>query len=418
MLMLDILKCFNIIMSVLFLFFYLYQVVYLILSLIVAPKKYMVAKRQRKFAFCIAARNEEAVISQLIDSIRGQNYPSELIDIYVVADNCTDNTAAVAIDRGVYVFSRQNNSYIGKGYALTFLFDKIKERTGFSFYDGYFIVDADNILDKNYVREMNRCAEAGNRLVMCYRNSKNYGDNWISAGYSLWFLRASRQLNLPRQALGVSCEATGTGFYICSEIIIENDGWRNHGLTEDIEFSVCSVLKGEKVAFCYDAIVYDEQPTSLRQSIRQRIRWCRGYFEILKKYGVRLLCGFFQGKGFSNYDLIMNLAAALFISTTVVIVNVVLGLAVLVATPALIIPLLRIEAICLISAYFLMFLLGVLTGICEWSRIKEKPYRVILYFFTFPIFIMSFVPISFVAMFTRARWEPVEHHSTDIDKFQ
>lgn len=417
MLLFDILKIFNITMGILFLCLYSYQIIFLFISLFSRPEKFTEAGRRRRFAFCIAARNEEAVIVQLLDSIRRQNYPSELIDVYVVADNCNDNTAAVSRDRGACVFSRQNDKYIGKGYALSFLFDRIGELVGHEHYDGYFIVDADNILDKNYVLEMNKCANVGHRIIMCYRNSKNYGDNWLSAGYSLWFMRASRQLNLPRQRLRLSCEVTGTGFYVCSEIIKKNGGWPYHCLVEDIEFSHASVLSGERIAFCYDAIVYDEQPTDLAQSVRQRKRWCRGYFEIMKRYGARLFLSFFRCRGFSNYDMIMNLSVALFISVISFAINLILGIVILLLDFSYLLPLLRLFAIAFIASYLLMLILGVLSGVCEWRRIHAKRYKIILYFFTFPLFIFSFLPIAFAAMLSGAGWEPVEHHPTDTERF-
>lgn len=417
MLWFDILKNFNIIMSVLFLVLYFYEIVYLVVGTVMKPRKFKTAQNLRRFAFCIAARNEENVISQLIDSIKEQKYPCELIDIYVVADNCNDNTAAVAQDRGVYVFRRQNASRIGKGYALTFLFDKIRDRVGFDFYDGYFIVDADNILDKNYVFEMNNCIDAGNRLIMCYRNSKNYTDNWLSAGYSLWFLRASRQLNMPRQYFGVSCEITGTGFYVCSDIIKKNGGWIHYCLIEDIEFTVESVLSGETVAFCYDAIVYDEQPVGFLQSVRQRKRWCRGYFQIIRKYGARLLLNFLRGRGFSNYDLIMGICIAFFVSLISTAVNLCFGVIIAMTDFSLIPRLLRMMGMLLLSAYMLLFFLGVMAGACEWERIRGDKRRVILYFFTFPIFIFSFLPIAVISMFSKNKWEPVFHRPTDPSKF-
>ena len=314
MILFDILKYFNISIGILFIICYSYQLFFLVEGTYLKPKKYESATRQGRFAFCIAARNEEAVISQLCDSIKNQNYPAELIDIYVVADNCTDNTASVAKKSGAHVFCRFDDNRIGKGYALGFLFDKIERSVGISTYDGYFIVDADNILDRNYVSAMNDCVSAGHRVIMCYRNSKNYADNWISAGYSLWFLRASRHLNIPRQHFGTSCEITGTGFYVCSDIIEKNGGWIHHCLIEDIEFTIDCVLRGERVALSYDAIVYDEQPTSFRQSLRQRKRWCKGYIQILKKYGSKLFSAFLCGKGFSNFDMIMAISPAFFIS--------------------------------------------------------------------------------------------------------
>lgn len=130
-------------------------------------------KKLHRFAFIIAARNENAVIGNLIKSIKAQNYPSELIDVVVVADNCTDNTAEIARSCGAIVYERFNKVLVGKGYALDYAFNKIKEDEGdYTAYDGYFIFDADNVIDRNYVREMNKTFDQGYRVVTSYRNSK------------------------------------------------------------------------------------------------------------------------------------------------------------------------------------------------------------------------------------------------------
>ena len=141
MILLDILKYVNIFIGAFFILCYSYQVFYLLIGTIVKPKKFAAAEKTNRFAFVISARNEADVIGQLCDSVRAQNYPKELIDIFVVADNCTDNTAQVARERGAYVYERFNNEEIGKGYALEFLFGKIKEQVGFDYYDGFFVVD-------------------------------------------------------------------------------------------------------------------------------------------------------------------------------------------------------------------------------------------------------------------------------------
>lgn len=412
MLLLDILKYFNLSVGILFLLCYAYQIFYLIAGTFLRPKKFPQTEQRKRFAFVIAARNEESVIGQLCKSVKAQNYPSELIDIYVVADNCTDATQSVAASGGAIVFERHNDKLIGKGYALEFLFDKIRDSVGLDAYDAYFVVDADNILDKNYVLEMNKCLCDGNKLAMCYRNSKNYGDNWISAGYSLWFLRASRHLNNPRQHFNVSGEITGTGFMVSKDIIIRDGGWKYHCLIEDIEFTVNNVLLDEKVAFCNDAVVYDEQPTGLVQSFHQRKRWSKGYIYILNHYAIKLFKRFFTGNGFSNFDMIMAISPAFLISTVATVVDtVMLILIAIFSTSALPHALLYVLYI-LLSSYILFFFAGLLCVICEWRRIHTKTYKKILYLFTFPIFMATYIPVTLAAIFSKTEWKHIEHHAS------
>ena len=247
----------NCVVAFLFVLCYSYQFFYIVYGIIKKPKTYPEAKPVNRYAVLIPARNEEKVIGQLIESIKYQSYPSELIDIYVVADNCTDNTKEVSEKYGAFVYERFDKENVGKGYALEFLLDKIKEKYSFDFYDGYFCFDADNLLNANYITEMNKCFCDGNKIITSYRNSKNYGTNWITAGYSLWFLREARFLNGVRNNLNISCAISGTGFLIHKDIIKEQDGWKHFLLTEDIEFTVDNVIKGEKIAYCDSRSVED-----------------------------------------------------------------------------------------------------------------------------------------------------------------
>ena len=123
------------VIGTLFTLCYAYQFFYLFLALVVRPRKYKAAPMDKRYAVVIAARNESRVLPALLNSIKGQTYPLDLIDIYVVADNCTDDTAAVARAAGAFVFERENKQLVGKGYALAFLFDRIKESCGFAAYD-------------------------------------------------------------------------------------------------------------------------------------------------------------------------------------------------------------------------------------------------------------------------------------------
>ena len=96
------------------------------------------------------------------------------MDVYVCADNCTDGTAAVARARGAIVFERFDSMRIGKGYALDFLFERLRASGVFARYDGFFFFDADNLLHEDFIAEMNKSFAAGNRIVTSYRNSDVY----------------------------------------------------------------------------------------------------------------------------------------------------------------------------------------------------------------------------------------------------
>lgn len=385
-----------------------YQAVYVLIGLVKKPKKFKATQKHR-FAVVISARNESAVIGNLIASIQSQSYDAELVDTIVVADNCTDDTAKIARDAGAIVYERFNRQQVGKGYALEFLFHKIEEDYGIESYDGYFIIDADNILEEDYIENMNNVFDNGYRVVTSYRNSKNFGANWISYGYALWFLREAKFVNNVRMMLGVSCAVSGTGFLVSSEIIKKNNGWKHFLLTEDIEFTVDNMLNGEKIGYCADAVFYDEQPETFSASWHQRMRWSRGFYQVFFKYGRQLASRFIKKRDFSCYDMLITLIPGIgltIITTIFSVLSVYFGMFHL--KMALLMGLKSILG-SLVSSYVTLFLLGTITLVTEHKRIHCKAWKSILYLFTFPIFMFTYIPISVVAMFHTPEWKPIIH---------
>lgn len=264
--MLHFLDQFNAVIGVLLFSAYLYQVFYTLYGLVVCPRDRRKAKRpnstpSRRYAALICARNEEHVIGELVASLRAQDYPAELLDIYVLADNSTDGTARAARQAGATAFERFNPHQVGKGYALDELISHIRMRRPLSDYDAFLVFDADNIVDPHFVSAMDQTFAQGCDVLTSYRNSKNFASSWISASYSIWFLREARFLNYPRMKLHTNCAISGTGFLVSSKIIEENGGWPYHLLTEDIQFSAVCAANGWRIGYCDDAIVYDEQPS-------------------------------------------------------------------------------------------------------------------------------------------------------------
>ena len=146
-----------------------------------ATRKFKPAKNQHKYAVLIPARNEEFVIGNLINSIKKQDYPSELVTIFVVADNCTDNTAKIARVMGAICYERFNDQERTKGFALKFLFENIEKDYGIQSFEGYFIFDSDNLLKEDYISRMNDSFDAGEKIITSYRNTKNWTESWIAS---------------------------------------------------------------------------------------------------------------------------------------------------------------------------------------------------------------------------------------------
>mgnify|MGYP004517447051 FL=1 len=400
------LRTINAIISALFFICYAYQFLYIPLVLAKKPKPLAVPAKAHRYAVLIAARNEENVISGLLDSLRAQTYDMSLVTVFVAADNCTDSTAAIARSHGAVVYERFNQLNVGKGYALDFLLQHIGADYPAGF-DGYFVFDADNILAPDYIERMNEMFSNGHEIVTSYRNSKNFGGNWISAGYALWFLRESRYLNGARTRLGSSAAVGGTGFLFSQRILNESHGWRFYLLTEDIEFSVYHILRGEKIAICESAVLYDEQPTDFRQSCRQRLRWAKGYVQVFLRYGGQLLRGAARGS-WSCFDISMSILPAFVLTSLCLLANITLTVLGLMQGAGVWFAL-RSLLECLGSILATLLVLGGITTVTEWHRIHATTAQKLVYTLTFPLFMLTYLPISLAALFMKVEWKPIRH---------
>ena len=288
-------KMINSTISLVLSYMVIYKTFYFILG-IFFTRKFKPAKKKHKYGIVIAARNEEAVIGNLLDSIKKQDYPSELVDVFVVADNCTDNTAKVVRDKGYYCYERFDKDHRTKGFALQFLFENIKKDFGIDSYEGYFIFDADNLLNSDYITKMNDAFDSGEKIITSYRNTKNFDENWIASTYALHWIRSVRINHRPRSVLRLATNIQGTGVLFSNEIVM--DGWKYTSLTEDRALTVDAVAQGYQISFQNEAVFFDEQPTSLKIALRQRLRWSKGHLLAFLETGPYLFINIFFGKKF------------------------------------------------------------------------------------------------------------------------
>ena len=420
--MLDLIHAFNLLLSVAVTAAFAYQGAFMLVGFLNRRRAEQYdappARELRRYAALIAARNEEAVIAELIESLRAQDYPADKLDIFVVADNCTDATAAVARQAGAQVFERFDTARVGKGYALDFLFCRLQEAGLEQDYAGYFVFDADNLVDANFVAEMNRTFDQGYDAVTCYRNSKNFAANWISAGYSIWFLREARFLNFPRTLLGTNCHVSGTGFLVAARVIEDNGGWPFHLLTEDIQFSVDCAIQGKRIGYCDKAVVYDEQPTTFRQSWDQRLRWSKGFYQVDREYTLPLLKGCFRrGRlGTSCYDMFVTVAPGMLLTLLMILFNGVI-LAACLTQPAYLATRIIHETVGFMGSavwnfYVGLLFYGLITVLSEWRHIDAAPVQKLGYVLTFPIFMFTYIPISIAALVQKVEWKPIYHTAT------
>ncbi|KZL91123.1 glycosyltransferase family 2 protein [Clostridium magnum] len=276
---------------------------YLLLSLFGLYKKEDKGAEQckpsKKFALLVAAHNEEMVIAKIIESLNELDYPKNMYDIFVIADNCDDNTASIARNYGANVYERNVSDKRGKGYALEWMFDRIFRMD--KKYDAIAIFDADNLISKNFLKEMNYKLEQGYKVVQGYIDSKNPDDSWITQSYSISFWSANRLFQLARTNLGLSNQIGGTGF--CMDVdILKKLGWGATCLTEDLEFTCKLVLNGHKVGWAHNAIVYDEKPLTLKQSWNQRKRWMQGFADVASRFFVKLMKKAIKERNFVALD--------------------------------------------------------------------------------------------------------------------
>lgn len=403
----EAIKIINYTIGTLFVLCYAYQIAYILVPFLKKDKPHAESVFHR-FAVLISARNEETVIANLIDSIKKQDYPAELVTVFVVADNCTDRTADIARNAGAVVYERFNKANVGKGYALDYLLQQIHRNWGEDAFDGYFVFDADNLLSENYITEMNKTFSDGYSIVTSYRNSKNFDDNWISAGYAVWFLREAEFLNHARMLTGNSCAISGCGFLFGNNILKKCGGWKFYLLTEDIEFTIKNIVDGEKIGYCKSAVFYDEQPIKFSQSWKQRMRWAKGYLQVFGKYGGRLFRGLGQKNAFSCFDMTMSILPAIALTILSVIANLTVGL-ICIGTGTGLMYALSSALESVGNGYLFMFLLGVVTTVSQWKMIHTTAAKKLWYMLTFPVFMMTYIPIAFISIFKKVEWSPIEH---------
>lgn len=375
-----------------------YQLGYTLLSLVKTPR-WKPGAGTNRYAVLICARNEAAVLPKLLESLRAQDYPG-VLDLYVAADNCTDDTARLARKGGATVFERHDLVHVGKGYALNFLLRRIWAEG--KHYDGYLLFDADNLARPDFVRRLDGVFGPECPVVAGYRNTKNYR-GWVAAGQGLCFIREVRFLNCPRTLLGFSGNVTGTGFLVSEEILRTAGGWPWHCLCEDLEFSTVQMIAGRRIAYCPQAEYFDEQPATLSQSVRQRLRWCKGFLQVMASRGAGLGRAALRGSWSCADLLISRIAPVLF---NLLALGFAAAGAALAGGPVLVLAALGRILAC---GYLSMLVMAALTTCTEWKRIQAPAVWKLAGIFTFPLYMATYLPIALVACVRRVEWTPVAH---------
>lgn len=353
-----------------------------------------------RFAVVVAAHNEETVIGELVKNLHGLNYPKELYDIFVVADNCVDNTAKIAGDEGARVIERFNDQEKGKGYALEYAFDKIFN-SGVD-YDAVVVFDADNLVSPDFLLIMNARLLKGEKIIQGYLDTKNAHDTWVTKSIYICYIITNRFWQLAKYNLGLTCALGGTGMCLSVDVL-KRYGWGMTSLTEDLEFQTKALMNNLKVSWAHDAKVYDEKPLTLMQSCIQRKRWMQGHFNVAGRYLGKLVREGIATKNFVMLDGALYLVQPFFWMFTGV------GMLINITTrPELIVdkPQLAVIGFCI---QFFYFGLGLAL-----ERVKPQIYWWLIFY---PIFAMTWIPVSYVgfAMRNNKVWNHTLHIRGDIN---
>lgn len=396
---------------------------------IFAKKKFPHTEEKLKYGVIIPTRNETKVVGNLIDSIYKNNYPQDKLDVFVIAHNCDDDTAAVARSKGAKVYEYNNPDERTKGYALKYLFNRIEEDYGTDSYDGFFILDADNILAVDYFDKMNDAfvATGKHSVVTSFRNSKNFGKNIISAMYGLYFLYGCRMEARGRSAMGCSTRVSGTGFVFDSATI--KNGWNYLTLTEDWEFTADKLIKDTKIYYCDEAMFYDEQPTSFKVMWTQRIRWAKGHLLVFQTRFLKLLKSFFttvsrggtSHKG-STYDILVNITPVGLLGTMFAFFQVIA----LCFSPFFGYNIIEVllgylwgYGISLLITIIALIFTSIFLCLIEAKRIpRVNPITLLIAIILWPIFLLLAAPFDVIALFSKNLvWKTIPHDdTTDFDE--
>lgn len=379
-----------------------YQVALSVFGLVARPRHERFAPCKR-FVVLVAAHDEECVIAPLLDNLKRMEYPKNLYDVFVIADNCTDRTAEIARLQGAFVAVRRTEGRRGKGHAIHWMLDRLRDSP--KRYDAVVLFDADNLVATNFLRAMNERLMSGAKVVQGYLDIKNPYDSWVSISMAISYWYTNRMWQLARHNLGLSCALGGTGLCIDMDVL-RRIGWEATGLAEDVEFGARCVSFGIYPVWAHEARVYDEKPVTLRSSMRQRLRWMQGHFHCAQHYMAALLGASLRERSLAKLDAAIYLFQPmrfliLFFTGFMLYFQVTLSHVPLVVPAAELLPTWFWELVNLLVV--VQMPLAMFLDKISWKAYLGLP--------LFPIFMMTWFPVTLVALFTRHNrvWKHTVH---------
>jgi 1,2-diacylglycerol 3-beta-glucosyltransferase len=285
-------------------FFSSYLLLLSMLALMARRRATFGTKERHRFALVTPAHNEESAIARTLQSFFMIDYPPELRDIVVVADNCSDATARVAREAGAIVYEREDRGLRGKGYALRWVFDKFAEEE--AGYDAVVVIDADSAASRNFLSVMNYYLANGMRALQSSDLVTPEPGVWSVEATRLGFTLYNYVRPLGRRMLGGHAGARGNGMCFAWSAL-ERVPWTAFSQNEDLEYGLQLLLNGIPVAFAPEAEVLATMPAVARNAESQRSRWEAGRFMMIRKYAWPLLRAFVARRSFAFFDAFVDL---------------------------------------------------------------------------------------------------------------
>lgn len=256
-----------------------------------------------KYGVLIPAHNEELLLAGLLKSIHATDYPSDRLDIYVVADNCTDRTADIAREMGAICKEREDAVLRGKPYALSWII----ERINLNDYDAFVVLDADTEVDKGFFQRMSEHINEGSEVAQGYFGVLNPDENWLTRLSILPGIMKFHLHHPGKRLCHLSVPLAGNGMCFVSDLF-KLYGWNAYSVAENWEYYVQLTLAGHVVAPAEDAVIYSQVAHSLKAGRNQRARWFQGRLETLLRYGRKLLFGPSKAPWWIRADALLELA--------------------------------------------------------------------------------------------------------------
>ena len=261
------------------------------------------SSRQLRFDVVVPAHDEEAGIARTVASLLAMDWPGGNFRVVVVADNCSDATAAVARTAGAVVLERQNLTLRGKGYALAHAFAwSIKD----GFASAVVVVDADAEASANLLEAFAVRIERGARAIQAQYGILNPWSSWrtqlITIAKGAFHVVRSRA----RERLGLSCGVRGNGWCVTHALLNEVP-YRYYSLTEDVEYGIALGMAGRRVEYAGEAHADADMASNEKTARSQRQRWERGRFRLVRASTIPLLRAAVRHRSLVCLDLAFDL---------------------------------------------------------------------------------------------------------------